>query len=123
MSNKLVYLATPYNHPDPFVREERFTLACFAAATLMRNGVHLFCPIAHTHPIALQGNLPCGWDYWREYDRLMLDACAELWVVQMSGWRESQGISGEIAIATIQNKPIYFLHPVTLAKSLEDHTI
>src|SRR5687767_6421535 len=104
--SKLIYLATPYNHPDPAIREERFKLACQAAATLMQDGIHLFCPIAHTHPIALAGDLPHGWEYWREYDRMMLDACAELWIVQMDGWDQSEGIKGEIEIAREQGKEI-----------------
>lgn len=112
--SKLIYLATPYNHPDPAVREERFNLACLAAATLMQNGVHLFCPIAHTHPIALQGNLPCDWDYWQEYDRLMLNSCTELWIVQMDGWDQSEGIKGEIKIARELNKRVFYLDSVTL---------
>lgn len=116
MSSKLIYLATPYNHPDPIIREQRFTLACLAAATLMNDGTFLFCPIAHTHPIALQGNLPYGWDYWKEYDRLMLNACDELWIIQMEGWDNSEGIKGEYKIAKELSKPIYYLHPVTLLK-------
>ena len=65
----------------------------------MRNGVHLFCPIAHTHPIAELGDLPKGWGYWQVYDRVMLRACSELWVVKMEGWDKSEGIKGEIEIA------------------------
>lgn len=96
---RLVYLATPYNHPDASVRERRFLTACKVAGHFMRQGVHLFCPIAHTHPIALAGDLPKGWDYWQAYDRAMLSACTELWVVKMEGWQESAGIRGEIEIA------------------------
>lgn len=112
----LIYLATPYNHPDPTIREERFTLACLAAATLMRDGVYLFCPIAHTHPIALHGNLPCGWDYWQEYDWLMLNSCDELWIVQMAGWDQSEGIKGEIELAMYLGKPIYYLDHASLER-------
>lgn len=114
--SRLVYLATPYNNPNPFVREERFQDACTVAASLMRAGVHLFCPIAHTHPIATKGYLPCGWDYWQEYDRLMLAACEELWIVQMPGWDLSDGIKGEIELAMYSGKPIYYLDPVSLEK-------
>lgn len=96
---RLVYLATPYNHPDPEVRERRFREACRVAAHFMCQGVHLFCPIAHTHPIALAGDLPKGWEYWQAYDRAMLFTCTELWVVKMGGWEESEGIKGELSIA------------------------
>lgn len=114
--SKLIYLATPYNHPDPAVRELRFVLACSIAGHLMRDRVYLFCPIAHTHPIALQGNLPYGWDYWQEYDRLMLAACDELWIVQMDGWERSEGIKGEIEIAKGLGKRVFYLDPVSLER-------
>jgi uncharacterized protein DUF1937 len=96
----LIYLATPYNHPDPEVRAQRFNTACLIASHLMRMGIHLFCPIAHTHPISLAGRLPSGWEYWKEYDHVMLRSCSELWVVKMDGWDMSEGIKGEIEIAT-----------------------
>lgn len=106
---RLIYLATPYNHPDPEVRESRFKVACEVAAHFMRNGVHLFCPIAHTHPIAQAGDLPKGWDYWHDYDYTMLSACSELWVVEIDGWRDSEGIRGEIEIANELDMPIRYV--------------
>lgn len=105
----LVYLATPYNDPDPLVRQDRFETACFVAAHFMRNGVHLFSPIAHTHPIAQAGDLPKGWDYWGQFDRRMLEACDELWIVQMEGWERSIGVCGERKIAKMLNKPIKYV--------------
>lgn len=110
---KLVYLATPYNHPNPAVREQRFHEACKIAAHFMRKGIHLFCPIAHTHPIAVTGDLPKGWDYWQACDRAMLSSCTELWVVKMDRWQESAGIKGEIEIATelgLKIKYVEFTH-------------
>lgn len=104
---KLIYLASPYNHAEESVREERFKLICGVAAQLMSQGVHLFCPIAHTHPIAVCGDLPRGWQYWREYD--LITACDELWIVKIDGWRESEGIKGEIDIAKNLRKPIKYI--------------
>lgn len=108
---ELIYLATPYNHPDPEVRADRFRTACRIAAALMREGVLLFCPIAHTHPIAEDGELPKGWDYWRAYDRKMLSGCAELWIAMMDGWEQSEGIRGEIEIAQELGIPIVRFDP------------
>ena len=34
----MIYLASPYSHPDPAVREERFREACRAAAKLISLG-------------------------------------------------------------------------------------
>lgn len=45
-----VYLATPYSHPDPKVREARFQAVNAVAAQLMRDGHHVYSPISHAHP-------------------------------------------------------------------------
>jgi hypothetical protein len=107
----LIYLASPYSHPDPLVRLDRFDTVCCVAAKLMRDGMHLYSPIAHTHPIALKGDLPLGWEYWEQYDRKILEACTDLWVVTIDGWKESKGIAAEITIAGEMGLPIKYIEP------------
>lgn len=107
----LIYLAFPYNHPLESVRTRRFEEVCSIAAHLMRKGIYIFSPIAHTHPIALAGDLPRGWEYWKTYDEVMIRACDELWIVTLDGWEESQGIKGEIEIAQSLGKVIKYVEP------------
>ena len=107
----LIYLASPYSHESPFVMLERFDTICCVAAKLMAEGVHLFCPIAHTHPIAVKGKLPTHFAFWEAYDRKVLKACQELWVCTMDGWRESKGVTAEIAIANEYGLPIKYVEP------------
>lgn len=57
----MIYLASPYTHSDVHVREWRFREACRAAAALLRAGITVFSPIAHSHPIAAFG-MPTSWD-------------------------------------------------------------
>jgi len=94
----MIYLASPYSHPDPRMREERFRVACQAAAKLMRNGEVVFSPIAHGHCIAQHG-LPTDWRFWERHDREQLMRCDEVVVLTMDGWRESEGVQAEIRIA------------------------
>lgn len=47
-----IYLATPYSHPDPKVREWRFENINSFAADLMKCGHVVFSPISHSHPIS-----------------------------------------------------------------------
>jgi nucleoside 2-deoxyribosyltransferase len=84
------YLASPYSHDDPAVRLQRFETACRAAAILLRNGVLVFSPIAHTHPIALAGDLPLDWAFWQRFDREMIAACDEVIVLCLDGWASSR---------------------------------
>lgn len=103
----MIYLASPYSHDDPAIREKRFEIVCRAAADFMREGFHIFSPIAHTHPI-LQYGLPKGWEFWKPYDREFLVFCRELWVLRMDGWRKSVGVSAEIDIFTKMGRRIVF---------------
>lgn len=107
----LAYLASPYSHSDEKVREQRFLSACAAASRLMREGKHVFSPIAHTHPIA-QFGLPLDWDFWGEYDRKFLAVCESMIVLTLDGWEKSKGVGAEMQIARDMNIPITFMEPV-----------
>lgn len=107
----MIYLASPYSHPDPAVRESRFLVACKAAAAIMRQGKLVFSPIAHSHPIAMAGDLPKGWAYWERLDHAMVAVCSEVVVLTIDGWKESRGIAGELAIARELCLPIRYWDP------------
>lgn len=107
----LTYLASPYSHQDPEVRLQRFNLACREAAEMMMAGQMVFSPIAHIHPIALAGNLPLGFDYWETYDRRMIEACDEVHVLLLPGWKDSKGVTAEIAIAKELGRKVTYVFP------------
>ena len=106
---KLWYLASPYSHEYSLIREQRYLDVCRVASRLMRENVHVFSPIAHTHSIAKMGGLPTGWDFWHRYDKIMLDACYGMIIVPLKGWAESKGVKGEIELTVKMKKPIYKL--------------
>lgn len=114
MNKKLIYLACPYNDKSLEVREERYHAVTRVASILMQQGHFIFSPITHCHPMAISGNLPTGWDFWQEYDMLMISRCDELWVLTIPGWRESKGVTSEIQIALVLNKPIKYTDGVAL---------
>ena len=117
----MIYLASPYTHPDPAVREARFQAACRQAAEMLRCGVRVFSPIAHTHPIAAHG-LPPEWDFWAEYDRAFLEMCDEVWVLMLDGWRESRGVRAEVEIAVSMGKSVVYVEPDETPKSTPART-
>jgi len=104
----LIYLACPYSHPDADVRERRFAMANMAAAQLMREGHIVYSPISHTHPIAMVGELPLDWNYWRSVDEFYIRLCEKVVVLELDGWKESQGVQSEIDIARALDKPVEF---------------
>lgn len=107
----LVYLATPYSHDDSEVMHRRFEVVNGVAARLMRDGIHIYSPISHTHPIAVAGELPRGWDFWEKYDRAVLAACCKVIVVRQDGWEQSKGVTAELAIAVELGLPVEFIDP------------
>jgi len=111
----LAYLATPYTRyiDGP---EEAFRCACVLAARLIRSGVNVYSPIAHTHPIAVHGGIdPLDQQFWYEFDATILKRCDTLIVAQMEGWEQSTGIALEVDEFNKQGKPIFDLDPETLS--------
>lgn len=106
----MIYLASPYSHPDANIREQRFRDACIAAARLIRAGHVIFSPIAHGHPIAEHG-LPIDWQFWERQDREQLERCDEIVVLMLDGWKESVGVQAEIRIAGELGKPVRYVTP------------
>jgi hypothetical protein len=106
---ELIYLASPYSHSDPAVKESRFRDVCKVAARLMAEGYYIFSPIAHTHPIALAGSLPGDWQYWAGYDREIIKNCKFVLVFRLNGWEESAGVQAEIKLAKELGIPIEYL--------------
>lgn len=110
LAHPMIYLASPYSHPDPAIREDRFQAVCRAAAALIRDGHAVFSPVAHSHPIAAYG-LPTDWAFWETQMRHHLETSAEVVVLTLDGWQESVGVAAEIAIATELGKPVRYLVP------------
>lgn len=111
---KRIYLASPYSHPVKAVRQDRFRLACKAAANIIKQGHICFSPIAHSHPIADYLENHNDSEYWLKQDFSFLDSWAdELWVLMIPGWKESKGIAAEVKYAT-GRIPIRWIKPKEL---------
>ena len=106
----MIYLASPYSHLDPRVREHRFRAACQAAASMLRDGHVVFSPIVHSHPLVAFG-LPTAWSSWERIDRAYLERCDEVMVLMLDGWEASVGVRAEIGIARALGKPVRFVAP------------
>jgi len=107
----LVYLATPYSHPDAEVRQARFVKVSVAAAYFVRKGEFIFSPITHFHPMAKYAELPGEWEFWKTIDETYLQHCKALYVLGADGWQESKGVTAEIEIARNLGIPISVVDP------------
>jgi len=103
------YLATPYSKYPGGIKKA-WEMACGIAAWFIRQGVHVYCPIAHTHPIAIHGALdPYDHDLWMALDEKMMAQAHGLIVAQMDGWQRSHGIGLETAYFEKAGKPVRYL--------------
>lgn len=116
----MIYLASPYSHPDPAVREARFLKVCRCAAAMVGRRNHVFSPIVHSHPIAVRHGLPGDFWFWRAWNRDMLQRCNGLHVFTIDGWTESVGVKDEIEFARKLGMPVLFVDPKTLAATVDD---
>lgn len=102
------YLATPYSkHPRGL--EAAHQEAIDAAVICIRAGVMVYSPIAHTHAIAVTGNLPGHYEQWAALDEAMIAASNGIIVVKMDGWDQSSGIAAEIKEAEGLGKPVIYM--------------
>ncbi len=104
-----VYVATPYSK-YPHGMDAAFVEACRASGWLIANGVRVFCPIAHTHPIAKHSDIPLdSYDIWIPADRPFMGTAGAIVVVMMESWETSYGVGVEIEAFRKSGKPVYFL--------------
>lgn len=112
----MIYLASPYSDPDSNVRFERYRAACIKTAQLMKEGLLVFSPIAHSHNVALFGAmyghaLPLDFEYWQKWAFEMLLGCDAFMVLRLPGWQESKGVMAELELAQAGRMNIQYIDP------------
>jgi len=105
----MIYLASPYNHEDPSVRDWRYEQTMELLAGLLMSGKFVYSPIVHCHEMSKKFPLSIRFDFWREFDFHMIDLAKCLYVYQLEGWETSTGVSLEIAHAENISKPVVYL--------------
>ena len=110
---KVVYLASPYSHQHESVRQARFDAVCKKAAKYIEEGICVFAPIAHSHPIAdhMDESKRMCFDTWMKADLPLLRKCDELHVLCLEGWRSSRGVTKEIEYADAMGIPVKQVFP------------
>ncbi len=104
----LIYLASPFSHPDPEIERRRYEAVLAKATELTAAGHLVFCPIVHSYPmhkLGLKGN----YETYKEFDERMIEACDVLKVFCLSGWDLSTGITAEVHCAGMLGRPISYI--------------
>lgn len=106
-----IYLATPYSKYKDGL-EAANAMASRHAADFLRLKFPVFCPIAHSHSIAVHGGLTAkDHSIWMPLDFAFCEAAFALVVATEDGWEQSYGVGMEIKFFKEMNKPIYFWSP------------
>jgi hypothetical protein len=111
---KTIYLAGPYTHDDPMIRELRHQLLLKAEAHLLRRGFAVISPINMCHELGKIYGFAYGYDYWQERDRTLISKCDELVCLTEDGYKESVGVTDELYYATKIGVPISYISPEEL---------
>lgn len=105
------------------MREYRFRAACLAAARLMQKGYVVFCPIAHSHPVAeAMGSRATDHVFWMAQDLPFLAKAAKLVILKLDGWEHSKGIAEESDFARAHGILIEYMNPIS-GELIEDRAV
>jgi hypothetical protein len=92
----MIYLASPYSHPDKAVEAERYQQTMRAFAELCLAGAIIYSPIVSCHPAAVAYGMPTDAAWWARFNREFMFCCDRLVVLRLPGWEESVGVRDEI---------------------------
>lgn len=107
----LWYLGSPYSK-YPLGLNAAHKAVCENAALLIEEGVAVYSPIAHTHPIALHGQIdPLDHGIWLPIDAPLMAAADGLIVLKLMTWDRSSGLAFEIKGFAAADKPIVYMEP------------
>ena len=105
------YLAAPYTHENPAVRDLRYRMINAFAARLMAKGWSIFSPISQSHEMAnyLDGRLQHDHEFWMQMDLPLLERAEVVIVLTLEGWTQSRGVTREIGHANHHGIPVIYL--------------
>jgi hypothetical protein len=118
---QLVYLACPYTSPSVEARRNRVMLADMFAARLMRHHA-VFSPISQGPRIEphLRTKDAKSHKFWMDQCIPFLRNSTACYVLPIEGWRESKGVSEEIALAIQMRMPVIIIQAHDLDIELID---
>jgi hypothetical protein len=111
----MIYVASPYSHPDKKIQEERYVLVSKACAELVSKGYIAFSPITYGHTLIGFKDMPGDWKFWNNFCISFLEKCETMIVLTIPGWEESVGIKEEIEFAKKNNIKVFYWDGNTLS--------
>jgi len=106
-----IYLASPYTHSSPEIRDYRYEMVLYVTAMLIKDGFIVYSPITYTHTLATRYNIqPDNSDWWVDFDQSFIENWANVLIVlELLGYENSSGIKREITMAEKAGIPITYI--------------
>jgi len=106
---KIIYLASPYSHPEKHVRELRYLQVTEYTAKQVAVGNIVFSPITYGHVLSEHVDMPTDFEFWSDFCLTFLSKCSEMHVLKIDGWEVSNGIDQEEQYCYVNNIPIKYI--------------
>lgn len=92
LKSVLIYLASPYTHPERQVEIDRFEATEAVTAKLLKAGFNVYSPIVYAHQMAERYQFPTDAAYWEKFNSVFFNRCGHLVILCLPGWTSSKGI-------------------------------
>lgn len=102
-NNNIIYIGSPYSHPDENIRIERFNQVTIFAAQLVSKGYTAISPITYGHLLLDYKKMPTEFEFWNKFCISLLSKCSDIYIYKIDGWQESKGLKAEIEFAEKNN--------------------
>lgn len=97
----MIYVASPYSHPNHIIRDRRFRQTQeFIVNCLRTQGLAVFSPIVYWHSMAKEELFPTDAAHWLSFNMNMLRRSECIFVLQIPGWETSKGMEVEMKMAS-----------------------
>ena len=108
----MIYVASPYSHPELYVRIERYKAMLPIMAQLAKAHIPCYSPIVHWHNVEVTQDLSLEkHELWKWSDIPMMDACRFGLFVKLDGWQKSRGMGHECDYMRSRGKIDHWIDP------------
>jgi hypothetical protein len=108
----MIYVASPYSHRDPAIREHRFQMVEKYIVSELRQKMVAFSPIVYAHKMAVEFGLPTDAEYWKGFNNSIMRRCDSIVILRLKGWDRSKGVEYERQLAEELHMPVNYANPV-----------
>lgn len=107
----LLYISSPYSHKDEIIVESRYNKTFLFTQELIKEGFNVYSPIVYLHPLSKGIINSQGFNYWKNFDLLMLEKSDLLVEYLLHGYLMSEGMQQERKFATEKGIKVVGCYP------------